>query len=69
MSQRFAYLVIGGLLSIIAGAGLPLAAAQNGGSGNQKPTFEGDTALWTMAIKPDKTADFERVMSKMRRRC
>jgi len=29
-------------------------------------TFEGDTALWTMAIKPDKTGDFETVMRKMR---
>ena len=29
-------------------------------------TFEGDTALWTMAIKPDKTADFEKVMTRLR---
>ena len=27
----------------------------------QKFTFDGDTALWTVAIKPDKTADFESV--------
>jgi hypothetical protein len=31
----------------------------------QKLTFEGDTALWTMAIKPDKTADFEQIMKKV----
>lgn len=66
MSQRFAKIVIGALMSLIAGAGFSLAAAQNGGAEHQKLTFEGDTALWTMAIKPDKTADFERVMSKMR---
>ena len=30
-----------------------------------KLTFEGDTALWTVAIKPDKTADFEKIMSKL----
>jgi hypothetical protein len=29
-------------------------------------TFEGDTALWTMAIKPEKTADFEKVMTRLR---
>jgi hypothetical protein len=29
-------------------------------------TFDGDTALWTMAIKPDKTADFEKVMNRLR---
>jgi hypothetical protein len=32
----------------------------------QKFTFDGDTALWTMAIKPDKTADFEQIMTRMR---
>jgi len=32
----------------------------------QKLTFSGDTALWTVAIKPDKTADFEQVMSRLR---
>lgn len=31
-----------------------------------KLTFSGDTALWTVAIKPDKTADFERVMARLR---
>jgi hypothetical protein len=32
----------------------------------QALTFEGDTALWTMAIKPDKTAEFEKVMTRLR---
>jgi len=31
----------------------------------QKLTFEGDTALWTVAIKPDKTGDFEKIMAKL----
>jgi hypothetical protein len=30
-----------------------------------KLTFEGDTALWTVAIKPDKTADFEKILAKL----
>jgi len=58
--------VIGALLAIVGGAGLTLAAAQNGGSQHQKLTFDGDTALWTVAVKPDKTADFEQIMQKMR---
>jgi hypothetical protein len=32
----------------------------------QKLTFEGDTALWSVAIRPDKTADFEQVLAKLR---
>ena len=47
----------------------PVAAqtpAQNGQASPQKLTFDGDTALWTMAIKPDKTADFEKIMAKVR---
>jgi len=34
----------------------------------QSPAFtlDGDIALWTMAIKADKTQDFERVMAKLR---
>ena len=32
----------------------------------QKLTLSGDVALWTVAIKPDKTADFEQIMTKLR---
>jgi hypothetical protein len=66
VSQRFAKIVIGALMGLVAGGGLSLAAAQNGGSEHQKLTFDGDTALWTVAVKPDKTADFEQIMQKMR---
>src|SRR5512132_16714 len=31
-----------------------------------KVTFDGDTALWTVAIKPDKTADFEKIIGKLK---
>jgi hypothetical protein len=30
-----------------------------------KFTFEGEAALWTVAIRPDKTADFEKVLGKL----
>lgn len=29
-------------------------------------TFAGDVALWTVAVKPDKTADFENVLTRLR---
>ena len=29
-------------------------------------SFEGDSALWTVAVRPDKTADFEQVMANLR---
>jgi hypothetical protein len=35
-------------------------------SAPQKLTFPGDLALWTVAIKPDKTAAFEQVMTRVR---
>jgi hypothetical protein len=40
-------------------------AAQQPTAAHQKLTFEGDTALWTVAIKPDKTADFEQIMKRV----
>ena len=33
---------------------------------HQKLTFQGDVALWTVAIKPDKTAAFEGIMTRVR---
>jgi hypothetical protein len=53
---------------------LALVLAMGGaasGAGSQEPakapklTFDGDTALWTVAIKPDKTAEFEQVMKRV----
>jgi hypothetical protein len=54
------------MLVLLAGA-LTRLAAQNGQPATtpQKLTFEGDTALWTAAIKRDKTADFEQIMTKV----
>lgn len=59
---------------VLAGAMLLLPAFSQGhGSAlaqqapaPQKTTFEGDTAIWMVAIKPDKTADFEKIMMKLR---
>ena len=43
--------------------------ATSGASESQQAkglTFSGDVALWTVAIKPDKTADFEKVLARVR---
>lgn len=67
MSQRIARIVIGTAVCAVVGIGLlARVSAQNSQPAHQKLTFDGDTALWTMAIKADKTADFEQIMAKMR---
>jgi hypothetical protein len=67
VSERIARVLIGTVVCVVIGVGLLVRVdAQNGQPAHQKLTFDGDTALWTMAIKPDKTADFERIMGKMR---
>jgi hypothetical protein len=52
---------------IVAQNGPPSTAPQGAApAAHEKLTFNGDAALWTVAIRPDKTADFEDVMQKMR---
>jgi hypothetical protein len=57
------------LACVLFAAGAVLAAQQAPeitSSSSQKLTFDGALALWTVAIRPDKTADFERVMTRLR---
>ena len=52
------------VLGLVLGAyRLGLQAAANEGAGLQ---FTGDVALWTVAIKADKTADYEKVLMRVR---
>ena len=55
---------------LLAGAMLMLPAfSQNAGVQAQAPqklTMEGDLALWSVAIRPDKTGDFEKIMAKIK---
>jgi hypothetical protein len=55
---------------VLAGAILMLPAfSQDAGMQAQAPqklTMEGDLALWSVAIRPDKTADFEKIMGKIK---
>jgi hypothetical protein len=54
---------------LLAGA-MTLLPAFHGDGGvraqSQALTFDGDTAILTVAIKPDKTADFEQIMADVR---
>ena len=62
--RRLSGLLVAGTLMVLPafsqGHGAAYAQAA------QALTFEGDTALWSVSIKPDKTADFEQIMSKVR---
>lgn len=77
MSQRPVRVLVGVLSTlVISAAFVAQIVAQNGPpstapqgaapAAHEKLTFNGDAALWTVAIRPDKTADFEDVMQKMR---
>jgi hypothetical protein len=57
------------LMAIALGAYQLGAQSAQEPEGHQKAaglTFQGDVALWTVAIKPDKTADFEKVLARVR---
>ena len=55
---------------LLAGAIMLLPAFSQGHGGvraqSQALTFDGDTAIVTVAIKPDKTAEFEQIMNDVR---
>ncbi|HEY6507697.1 MAG TPA: hypothetical protein VIY56_06765 [Vicinamibacterales bacterium] len=50
-------------LLVAIGVGVPLRAQDAAPA--HKLTFQGDTAIWTVAIRPEKTADFEQVMARL----
>ena len=42
------------------------AATQPQASGTAEDTFTGDVVLWAVTVNPDKTADYEQVLSKVK---
>jgi hypothetical protein len=64
MKVRYAALVSAWLLLGFTGLE-PQIHAQSTDSATKKLTFDGDVALWTVAIKPDKTQAFEQIMAKV----
>jgi hypothetical protein len=64
MKARYAALVSAWLLLGFGGVEARIHA-QSADSAAKKLTFGGDVALWTVAIKPDKTQEFEQIMAKV----
>jgi hypothetical protein len=66
--MRLFGMLLAGALVMLPAFSQSQAGAQEAAQQQQtapKLTFEGDTALWTVAIKPDKTGDFEKIMAKL----
>lgn len=62
MTTRMTLASTGLVCMLLVGSGAAPANAQE----VQKFLLEGDVALWTVAIRADKTADFEQVLAKLR---
>ncbi len=60
MTLRMTLGTTGLVCMLLAGWGAPASAQEA-----QKFVLQGDIALWTVAIKADKTADFEQVLAKL----
>lgn len=65
--MKFGQLVVAAAVALAPAAITPPAYAQAAApAAPQKLTFPGDAVLWTVAIKPDKTAQFEQIMTRVR---
>src|SRR5690348_9779915 len=65
--MKFGPLVVASAIALGPIAVAPSVHAQGAApAAPQKLTFSGDAALWTVAIKPDKTAAFEQIMTRVR---
>ena len=54
---------------LLAGAILLMPALSTSAHAQQAPqkfTMEGDVALWSVSIRPDKTADYEQILGKVK---
>jgi hypothetical protein len=58
--------ILATFLALIAAYRSGEAAQNTADHQNKGLVLSGDMALWTVAIKPDKTADFERVLARVR---
>ncbi len=63
MRRLSGVLMAGAILLLSALSQNALAAQQ---AAPQKFTLEGDLALWSVSIRPDKTADYEQVLNKVK---
>lgn len=60
MRRLFGVVLAGAILMV------PAFSQHTGLRAQTKQTMEGDLALWNVAIRPDKTADFEQFLGKLK---
>jgi hypothetical protein len=53
------------LIALVAAIGFGVQLRAQDAAPVHKLTLQGDTAVWTVAIRPDRTADFEQVMARL----
>ena len=62
--RRLSGVVLAGAILLLPAFSQNALAAQQ--AAPQKFTMEGDLALWSVSIRPDKTADYEQVLAKVK---
>jgi hypothetical protein len=62
--RRLSGVLLAGAILVLPALSTSALAAQQ--AAPQKFTLEGDLALWSVAINPDKTADYEQVLAKVK---
>jgi hypothetical protein len=62
--RRLSGVLLAGAILLLPALSSSVAAAQQ--AAPQKFTMEGDLALWSVSIRPDKTADYEQVLTKVK---
>ena len=61
--RRLSGVILAGAMLVLPALTTPALAAQ---AAPQKFTLDGDLALWSVSIRPDKTADYEQVLNKVK---
>ena len=61
--RRLSGVILAGAMLVLPALSTPALAAQ---AAPQKFTLDGDLALWSVSIRPDKTADYEQVLNKVK---
>jgi len=66
MRRLFGFVIAGAIALLPAFAQHSFVQAAQQAAAPQKFTMEGDLALWSVAIRPDKTGDYEQVITKVK---
>jgi hypothetical protein len=62
--RRLSGVLLGGAMLVLLALTQSALAGQQ--AAPQKFTLEGDLALWSVSVRPDKTADYEQVLNKVK---